>query len=73
MSGPPVHRTRFETNASAVPLWLDALEDEGLSVGAFEIAEIEGEDPDLWAIELLHDTAPTPKRFRRGSTPWRPP
>lgn len=58
MSGPPVHRTRFETNASAVPLWLDALEDEGLSVGAFEIAEIEGEDSDLWAIELLHDTAP---------------
>ncbi|WGF88758.1 50S ribosomal protein L11 methyltransferase [Marinivivus vitaminiproducens] len=58
MSGPPVYRTRFETSAAMVPLWLEALEEEGLSVGAFEIAEIEGEDSDRWAIELLHNAEP---------------
>ncbi len=43
---------------AAVPLFLDALEDEALSIAAFEEPAVEGVDGDLWRIELLHRAEP---------------
>ncbi len=44
--------------AVAVPLFLDALEDDALSVAAFEQAAADGADGGLWRIELLHGAEP---------------
>ena len=44
--------------AVAVPLFLDALEDDALSVAAFEQPAADGADGALWRIELLHGAEP---------------
>jgi ribosomal protein L11 methyltransferase len=51
---PPLWQSRFRVPAAAVPLFLDALEEEALCVAAFE----EGADGALWRVELLHGAEP---------------
>jgi ribosomal protein L11 methyltransferase len=51
---PPLWQSRFRVPAAAVPLFLDALEDDALSVAAFE----DGAAGELWRIELLHRAEP---------------
>jgi ribosomal protein L11 methyltransferase len=51
---PPLWQSRFTVPAAAVPLFLDALEDEMLSVAAFE----DGAAGEFWRVELLHGAEP---------------
>ena len=51
---PPLWQSRFLVPEGAVPLFLDALEDGALSVGAFESDAGRA----LWQIELLHQAEP---------------
>ncbi len=58
MPEPPLWQSRFAVPAAAVPLFLDALEDDALSVAAFEQPAADGGDGALWRIELLHRAEP---------------
>jgi len=51
---PPLWQSRFVVPQAAVALFLDALDDDALSVAAFE----DGEDGTLWRLELLHPAEP---------------
>ena len=51
---PPLWQSRFVVPQAAVALCLDALDDDALSVAAFE----DGEDGTLWRLELLHPAEP---------------
>jgi len=51
---PPLWQSRFLVPEAAVPLFLDALEDGAISVGAFESDAGRA----LWQIELLHQAEP---------------
>jgi ribosomal protein L11 methyltransferase len=66
----PLWQSRFAVPAAAVEVFLAALEDQ-LSVSAFENPE----QPDLWAIELLHRGEPDRQalvsRLTALATPWR--
>ena len=55
---PPLWQSRFVVPAAAVPLFLDALEDDALSIAAFEQPAADGGDGALWRIELLHPAEP---------------
>jgi ribosomal protein L11 methyltransferase len=50
----PLWQSGFRVPAAAVPLFLEALEDDALSVAAFE----DGENGELWRVELLHQAEP---------------
>jgi ribosomal protein L11 methyltransferase len=55
---PPLWQSGFLVPAAAVPLFLDALEDEAVSIAAFEEPAADGADGGLWRIELLHRAEP---------------
>lgn len=54
----PLWQSRFVIAEAAVALFLDALEDEALSVAAFEEPEPDGADGPRWRIELIHRGEP---------------
>ena len=54
----PLWQSRFVVPGAAVELFLDELEDAGISVAAFEEAGDGGADGALWRVELMHRGEP---------------
>jgi ribosomal protein L11 methyltransferase len=64
LPAPPLWQSRFLIPAAAMPLFLDALEADALSVAAFEDG-----DCGFWRVELLHASAPDRKALAARLAP----
>jgi ribosomal protein L11 methyltransferase len=65
----PLWQSRFVVPQAAVALFLDALEDDALSVGAFEEPASDNADGESWRIELLHSAEPERKALAARLAP----
>jgi ribosomal protein L11 methyltransferase len=58
MARAPLWQSRFVVPAAAVALFLDALEEDAVSVAAFEERPADGVEAELWRVEMLHEVEP---------------
>lgn len=56
----PFWKSSFVVPADAVELFLDSIDADALSIGAFEIGGMENGDGALWCIEMMHGEEPDP-------------